>query len=815
MKAVVLSCAAALVAGAGMAFPVSAQEGRQPTFEGQMQAQEQAARARQAESERQARAMLERDLAVGNMTPEQQGEFIRYAQERIEQTVPAARELQRNVRRTADARGNQMAQSGGNLESAMDTGNPREVSDREFAQAASHGVTEVATQSLGTTRELVRDSREFLNQMAAASADIMRERERIILGNANVSAAERERVQRETNEQVRASEKFQQTSEARFNEADYRLRERERIIRENEAVLAQRIETQIAQHGRDPTNWDRPAPSSTASSAPIRMPPPVAQSVPPSGTIEPSPPQPSAGTSAPAVSRPRRGTIPGQGGDPYAGLRVPRSQGGTGAETAESRAAADARAQAQQAAQARTQAQQQAERNAERTERLRQEAMEQARRDNEAMDPERQRQLQEVMNRVQQEREYQETLEMLRRYSRPGQVGMGASGGSGSGLGGQGSWLGFTDYSDMSVEDMLMHAALLRREAEQREALRVADENRRLLANAQRLAAQDSRWRQLVQDRFGNGAWDAFANGATVTTLQLLDIYANYDPNQAIPPARSLSSAGTSLSSVGWSLSSAGLDYRDPAVESLNEVLYGLSTRRRSPFDLGDHGDPARAAQMAYNAGAFDVRYNRSSIENFESGGRLVANLFDTEDAWLRFIRSNGFSGLDALLAQPFNVVLTWGADAYDLDLHMTGPLGEGATSRFHIYYAAPGALDAQPFAALIKDCICASGSEVLLTSDLNRGGVYRVSVFNYGDQSAASTNLSSQSGAQIQIVRGGTAQSVGNGTTIVGGHAIVTTRVPGAGAGNTWVAVELDPRNGRITLPDRITQSPGSGGVQ
>jgi hypothetical protein len=206
-------------------------------------------------------------------------------------------------------------------------------------------------------------------------------------------------------------------------------------------------------------------------------------------------------------------------------------------------------------------------------------------------------------------------------------------------------------------------------------------------------------------------------------------------------------------------------------------------------------------------------------------GGPELANLHDTDFdrllrllgsdfAWVRNLLSNDRGGLDRLLAQPFNVLLTWGPDAYDLDLHMTGPL-ETADQRFHIYYAARGQLTAQPFAELIRDCICASGSEVILTSALNQGsGVYRVSVFNFGDQSATSTNLSGQSDAVLQIVRGGVAVPVGNGTTIEGGVTLLTTSVPAAGAGNTWVAAEINPNNGTITAPGVIVQSQGSAGV-
>ena len=167
------------------------------------------------------------------------------------------------------------------------------------------------------------------------------------------------------------------------------------------------------------------------------------------------------------------------------------------------------------------------------------------------------------------------------------------------------------------------------------------------------------------------------------------------------------------------------------------------------------------------------------------------------------------------MLAQPFNVLLTWGAGAYDLDLHMTGPL-PATTDRFHIYYAAQGNLTTAPFAQLIRDCICNSGSEVILTSALTRNsGVYRVSVFNFGDQSASSLNLANLSQATIQIVRGGTAVSVGNGTTIEGGRTLLTVRPPASQSGNTWVAAEINPSNGRISAPGAIVQSGSSDGVR
>jgi hypothetical protein len=142
----------------------------------------------------------------------------------------------------------------------------------------------------------------------------------------------------------------------------------------------------------------------------------------------------------------------------------------------------------------------------------------------------------------------------------------------------------------------------------------------------------------------------------------------------------------------------------------------------------------------------------------------------------------------------------------------MTGP---NSTGRFHIYYADRGSLAGEPYAELVRDCVCTGGSEVIVTSRLQQGGVYRVSAFNFGDQSASSSNLSSDSHAVISIVRGGTPVGVGQGTTIQGGRVLFSREVPGGNQqGNTWTAVEVNPSNGRIYDANTITQSAGSAGV-
>jgi len=185
-----------------------------------------------------------------------------------------------------------------------------------------------------------------------------------------------------------------------------------------------------------------------------------------------------------------------------------------------------------------------------------------------------------------------------------------------------------------------------------------------------------------------------------------------------------------------------------------------------------------------------------------------------TRDEILRILRTQGIGGLNRLLAQPFNVLLTWGAGAFDVDLHMTGPSGTNDGTRFHIFYAATGSLDAFPFAQLIRDCICRSGSEVILTTRLNQGGVYRISAFNFGNQSTTSTQLSTDADLRLLIVRGGAAVSVGNGTTIQGGTTVFSGSPTPGRPGNTWVGVEIDPRTGQIRFVNRSDNSVNGDGT-
>ncbi|MFO0995744.1 MAG: FecR domain-containing protein [Alphaproteobacteria bacterium] len=156
-----------------------------------------------------------------------------------------------------------------------------------------------------------------------------------------------------------------------------------------------------------------------------------------------------------------------------------------------------------------------------------------------------------------------------------------------------------------------------------------------------------------------------------------------------------------------------------------------------------------------------------------------------------------------------FFIQIRWGSGAHDLDLHLTGPNGD---ARFHVYYGATQG----PGAKLNQDCVCTAGSEVITVSQLNQGGPYRASVYNFGDQSTTSTNLSTNSGVVMTFVQGGTVGSGQNGGSVVNGGTAVATVTPTSGqAGNTWVAATVNPANGKVTPVNTITNSANSASVQ
>jgi hypothetical protein len=161
---------------------------------------------------------------------------------------------------------------------------------------------------------------------------------------------------------------------------------------------------------------------------------------------------------------------------------------------------------------------------------------------------------------------------------------------------------------------------------------------------------------------------------------------------------------------------------------------------------------------------------------------------------------------LSGVAIPVFNILTSWGAGATDLDLHLTGPQG---ASTFHVYYGSPGSLTSQPFALLNRDDTGTSGSEVITVQQFNQGGTYQVSVFNFGNSSTTSNNLSSSAGLSLTVINGGTVVDTSNGGSTVQGGTVVATLTPIVNqVGNTWYAVTIDPATGQITSVNQITNT-------
>lgn len=136
-----------------------------------------------------------------------------------------------------------------------------------------------------------------------------------------------------------------------------------------------------------------------------------------------------------------------------------------------------------------------------------------------------------------------------------------------------------------------------------------------------------------------------------------------------------------------------------------------------------------------------------------------------------------------------FRVILSWGQTPGDLDAHLTGPDGSGG--RFHVFYAN----STFGGTSLDLDDTNGQGPETI-TVDTSVDGVYRYSVYNYSDQSAAGGLGIAQEQARIQIY---------------GATGLVKTYIPyvfpatqpTATSGNTLRVFEMEVNGSQIAIRD------------
>jgi len=165
----------------------------------------------------------------------------------------------------------------------------------------------------------------------------------------------------------------------------------------------------------------------------------------------------------------------------------------------------------------------------------------------------------------------------------------------------------------------------------------------------------------------------------------------------------------------------------------------------------------------------------------------------------------------------PLHFLLSWGAEAADLDLHLTGP--KGNNERFHIFYLNRGDLDNEPKALFIEDCISTNCSEIIRVDNFKKGDVYRASVFNFGNQSQTSNELSTTPDVELKLISGGEiVYKEGDtdlGVDIIGGKVIFEGSPPTNKIGNTWKAIEINPDSNTIKAVNQITNSENSRAVE
>ena len=138
--------------------------------------------------------------------------------------------------------------------------------------------------------------------------------------------------------------------------------------------------------------------------------------------------------------------------------------------------------------------------------------------------------------------------------------------------------------------------------------------------------------------------------------------------------------------------------------------------------------------------------------------------------------------------AGSYRIVLSWGEQPRDLDSHLTGPDGNGG--RFHVYYASRSYGE---IADLDRDDVTSFGPETI-TLNPDNDGMYRYSVHNYSNQSAAGS----------QGIAGTVENSIPARVQVYSSQALVREyRAPAATDGNTWRVFEMNVAGSNVTFTD------------
>jgi hypothetical protein len=237
--------------------------------------------------------------------------------------------------------------------------------------------------------------------------------------------------------------------------------------------------------------------------------------------------------------------------------------------------------------------------------------------------------------------------------------------------------------------------------------------------------------------------WESFENGGTLEVAELESIYEGWDIDTAPPGSsgRSLSAAGMSMR-MDWHLTGSGGSLAEIAADRANGILIGSAAEMGLPLEWGaadidgtavrvngrrgpvpgslasihldqqvrhpsmwetalDMDNPWTYRPLADDArqlaeGLYGplwsdrrfrvIRDPTGRLGRFSDGAELAGFTGALErDELIRILRTSGREGLRRILSQPFNVLLTWGEGAFDVDLHMTGAGGDGRQPLSHL----------------------------------------------------------------------------------------------------------------------------------
>lgn len=205
-------------------------------------------------------------------------------------------------------------------------------------------------------------------------------------------------------------------------------------------------------------------------------------------------------------------------------------------------------------------------------------------------------------------------------------------------------------------------------------------------------------------------------------------------------------------------------------------------------------GGSSRIGTASYFIGRPPVQDRVEKPSNMQAAMR--EQKFNVAD--LKGIRETSQYTNGQILSAPVDILLDWGTHPSDLDSHLTGPMANGSSTRFHTYYSSRGSLESAPNALLHSDYTNhrpggANLPEQTRINVLNEG-VYRFYVHDFSNRNTTGSTALANSGATVTFHNAGSTAIVeGQGI----GQEVARIVVPTNGTGNTWQAFELDSRTG------------------